>query len=1211
MNFLSDDDLFREICSKLFEFHKIGWTYNEKSQLLDTICEWNKLSITTNMNNNRRIKLENLLEILSNEIILSLLSAGKILSVIQTQTTNEWNNTLLTDVSRNIQTDWLTPLTSEFTSNTWNNLINTTTNSTTTTAEADYRQTVYERQQSESLQLALQPLNSVTHFYHHHEKDEQKEPLHEYRTILNENLSELAYLKWPTKDITSLKTVFYNLYNYNSIDALKTSILVVETIVTNRLADSNNIQRIIKYITSNSNNSCSWMKELNKIIKETGTGKSLQTLLQELEQLNGNIIVNQNELESIYQTIMNYYKESISSWSVNDIKNWTRTSAVSQKKQHKQPFSTNDDCIKMAVIIKAAYIHKQYCPRDIQILSVILLLRHKTHGGRITNIKTGEGKSIIVCMLAVYLALGRKKVDIITTSEVLAIRDTEEFKDFYEMFNLTCTHNCGDNLEDKTNYLLDIVYGTVNHFAGDLLRTEFYLENVRQNRPYEAAIVDEVDSMFIDQSNHYTQLASLTPGMKSLAIIFRLIWSCFSQFNITDDDCFVMINEQKQHCMINILTFIQEKLKNPNIIRCPTYRQEYINSKVPKWIKSCKTAMYYLHEKVDYVISDDGKIVVVDYRNTGVSQTNMHWNDGLHQFLQLKHQLRLSPERMCDSFFSNVTFFKKYRPNLYGLTGTVGAQSSQNFVRDVYEVDVVLIPKYLDSQFTIHPGQLARNRIEWLDKISIECNQFAVVNRRAVLIICQTIQDAVDVASKLEGNHPRHRIKLYVRSDDKQHDKPEQVCEGDIIVATNLAGRGTDLKPVTAINDCGGLHVIVPFLPQNLRVEQQAFGRAGRQGNPGSARLILNQEEDLPQLVQYFKNLAIDEHRTIEGVKQLRDKYKATTIQEATKKVRKIEAKDHLLQQFLNMAHSQREYIDFGNNKKYNPGFDSLRETWGNYCFKTDDMDDEASIQRLYKEFANKVQTCLNRCVQMKRNPDQQSQFTTYVRFQFGVKDDDAKRKENQANVDCHILNELIEHPKYFMDAGLNEVCGESGKIAGANSRSLKLLELAERRDDSDFIVFYNKAGCLVGQGKGSDALTAMNRSLNLLVYEIENRNKLIILNAKPPSDGKPPRVFAEVIFLQIVKSYIEATRNQLNQYDSDKHELTCNYEYWTEEFIQEQLNGTEFAYLIPDLEEERKEWCYEGLQFRYKFIIEAKRCWWKTIFIFVMGVAQVIGGAI
>ncbi|CAF0985289.1 unnamed protein product [Didymodactylos carnosus] len=431
------------------------------------------------------------------------------------------------------------------------------------------------------------------------------------------------------------------------------------------------------------------------------------------------------------------------------------------------------------------------------------------------------------------------------------------------------------------------------------------------------------------------------------------------------------------------------------------------------------------------------------------------------------------------------------------------------------------------------------------------------------------------------------------------------------LISTPGRGANINLKPVTAINDRGGLHVIVTFLPQNLRVEQQAFGRAGRQGNPGSARLILNQEEDLPQLIQYFKNLPIDEHRTIEGVKQLRDKYEATTIQEARKEVRKIEAKDHLLQQFLNMAHSQREYIDFGNNKKYNPGFDSLRETWGNYCFKIDDMDDEASIQRLYQKFANNVQTCLNRCVQIKRNPDQQSQFATYARSNFGVKDADAERKEKQANIDCHILNELIEDPKYFMNAGLNEVCGESGKIAGADSRSLKLLELAERRDDSDFIVFYNKAGCLVGQGKGSDAPIAMNRSLNLLVYEIENRNKLIILNTKPPPDGKPPRVFAEVIFLQIVKSYIEVTRNQLNQYDSDKHELTCNYEYWTEGFIQEQLNGTEFAHLIPDLEEERKEWCYEGLQFRYKFIIEAKRCWWKTIFIFVMGVAQVIGGAI
>ncbi|CAF5133511.1 unnamed protein product, partial [Rotaria sp. Silwood1] len=149
--------------------------------------------------------------------------------------------------------------------------------------------------------------------------------------------------------------------------------------------------------------------------------------------------------------------------------------------------------------------------------------------------------------------------------------------------------------------------------------------------------------------------------MKSLTVIFRLIWNCFSTYHISstgrdndeDNDCFVMKNEQNEPCKINILTFIEKKLEDQNLLRYPNYRQQYIQSKLRAWIQSCKHAMYSMYENIDYVISDDGKIVVVDYQNTGVSRTNMHWNNGLHQFLQLKHNLRLSPERMCDSFFSN------------------------------------------------------------------------------------------------------------------------------------------------------------------------------------------------------------------------------------------------------------------------------------------------------------------------------------------------------------------------------------------------------------------------------------------------------------------------------------------------------------------------------------------------------------------------------
>ncbi len=147
--------------------------------------------------------------------------------------------------------------------------------------------------------------------------------------------------------------------------------------------------------------------------------------------------------------------------------------------------------------------------------------------------------------MAVYLSLSPAKqyVDIITTSEILAKRDAEEFAPFYQMFNLTVGHNCTDPSQTP-DYTVHIIYGTVNNFAGDLLRTEFYLDTkVRGNRPYAAVIVDEVDSMFIDQREHFTQLASLTPGYKSLNVVLKFIFIFFKKYDLTEDDEFVIRQE--------------------------------------------------------------------------------------------------------------------------------------------------------------------------------------------------------------------------------------------------------------------------------------------------------------------------------------------------------------------------------------------------------------------------------------------------------------------------------------------------------------------------------------------------------------------------------------------------------------------------------------------------------------------------------------------
>ncbi|CAF4866157.1 unnamed protein product, partial [Rotaria sp. Silwood1] len=996
-----------------------------------------------------------------------------------------------------------------------------------------------------------------------------EESLEEYQTRLLNNLEELYQLKWDKLYVESLRNTFTNSENFNNLSSIKKALFVIETIVVNRISLKSHIERIINNITKSSSNR--WMNELNKIVNEQNKSKSLKKLLQELGEVNS--FINLDNLEQQYKKVMKYYeKETIrmTSFEIQTQQNYI------------------DEYYKIAVIIQAVYIFKQVQPRDIQILSLLLFIENeRKKQGRLAQIRTGEGKSIIVAMLAVYLSLesSKKYVDIITTSEILAQRDAQEFASFYQMFNLTVGHNCHDPSENS-NYSFDIIYGTVTQFAGDLLRTEFYLnKEVRGDRPYSTVIVDEVDSMFIDQREHFTQLASLTPGYKSLNIILKFIFVFFKKYNITENNEFI-IKQENGFVKVDAVHFISEKLNDKQLIEFSEFRRSYIFFKLPKWVQSARRALYELQLDVDYIINKENEIVVVDYLNTGVSQINMHWSDGIHQFLQLKHNLRMTPERMCDSFYSNVTLFKKYK-YLYGLTGTLGGKSSQKFIKKVYNIDVVIVPKYIDSIFDIYPNQFADNRQLWLEKILIECHTIAITNHRAVLIICQTIRDANDVQSYLSSQHSN--IKLYLRSDE--HTKPEEVHPGDVIVATNLAGRGTDLKILTSAVDHGGLHVIVTFMPNNSRVEQQAFGRAGRQGQPGSARLIIYKEYN--NMKPYKPE---DEIQIVEKWKKIRDKFEKDNMNEAIKEVNRIEAKDRLLVRFLNVVHSRKDDLPFTDDILQS-GFSSLRELWSSFC----DQDASTADER-FPAFANEIEQKLELAITTRKETLSQP----YSTFSWH-RNDEQYHNVHKANATCDALRQLIVHPKYFITAGIKMLCMKN--VFEREKRALTLYQQALNLDKQDFILHYNMVLCYIKNDQNSinEAIKELNIAVTLLNNEIERRKFLQIHDELSIETSVARSSIAELVYLEHVYSILTASQDQLCKFDEDKHEITCRNESW--DGTLSSLENTHFKAIKNELYAEYQEWCSEGLVWVFIFEIEAKRCWWKTIFIFVMGIAQIVGG--
>ncbi|XP_056318535.1 protein translocase subunit SecA-like [Danio aesculapii] len=290
------------------------------------------------------------------------------------------------------------------------------------------------------------------------------------------------------------------------------------------------------------------------------------------------------------------------------------------------------------------------------------------------------------------------------------------------------------------------------------------------------------------------------------------------------------------------MSYQTETIKDLNKSPIPD-REDLITGKVQIWIENAlqATKMTLGHE---YILHEDG-VVPVDYRCTGVVQNNMRWGEGLQQFLQMKHQTRLSNMSLITNFMSNVGLFKKYNDQIYGITGTLGDQTELDMLKNLYSgMKTCKIPSFRRRKLYELEGLLIPEDDEWIRTIcdAVKHQVFPTVYRgpRAALIICETINRAEMFHKTLADTMSKDKLKLYVNNNMNNSTVIDKTVEGgDVIIATNLAGRGTDLKVCKSVNEAGGLFVLQTYLPLNIRVEQQVFGRTARQGSPGSAQLIM------------------------------------------------------------------------------------------------------------------------------------------------------------------------------------------------------------------------------------------------------------------------------------------------------------------------------------------------------------------------------------
>ncbi|XP_026150918.1 protein translocase subunit SecA-like [Mastacembelus armatus] len=482
-------------------------------------------------------------------------------------------------------------------------------------------------------------------------------------------------------------------------------------------------------------------------------------------------------------------------------------------------------------------------PRLTQIVSLCLMALSKT--GRLIQVGTGEGKTCIVAMFAAFRAMRGEKVDIMSSSPVLAERDMREWKTFYERLNITVNSNINKQGKDLQRcYQCQVVYGTAEEFAGDWLKQHFHRMDTFGQREIQCAVVDEVDSLMLDKGLHVVYLSEDMPALQHLNPLLALIWATVNQYMhsqhmYSDEESVVRAVEAT---IKEALRFTPCELnKDQNICYIPGFLSDLVKSKLKVWIEKAFHA-HKMKNDHEYVIEKHG-LVPVDYSCTGVVENFMKWSDGLHQFLEMKHQCKLSDMTAITNYMSNVGLLQKYGDQIFGISGTLGQQAETETLQKIYNgITTCQIPTFKRRKLFEVEGVVVTDEQEWIEKIcdvvTAQTKPNLYRKERAVLVICESIKRAKTVHDAL-GNKVCNK-KLYINNNsDNTAVFSKHVEAGKVIIATNLAGRGTDLKVSDTVNRAGGLFVVQTFLPKNARVEAQAFGRTARQGSPGSAQLII------------------------------------------------------------------------------------------------------------------------------------------------------------------------------------------------------------------------------------------------------------------------------------------------------------------------------------------------------------------------------------
>ena len=570
-------------------------------------------------------------------------------------------------------------------------------------------------------------------------------------------------------------------------------------------------------------------------------------------------------------------------------------------------------------------------PFDVQLIGAMVL-----HNGRIAEMKTGEGKTL-VAVLPVYLnALTGKGVHVVTVNDYLAKRDAEWMGKVYKFLGLTVStivHGLYDD-ERRQAYNADVTYGTNNEFGFDYLRDnmKFSLQDYVQ-REFNYAIVDEVDSILIDEAR--TPLIISGPAEESTELYHRInrVGNMLrKEQDYTVDEksrAVIMTEEGVAHA---------EKIMNVENLYDPR------NIEILHHLNQSLKAHALFKRDVDYIVKD-GQVIIVD-EFTGRLMPGRRYSDGLHQSLEAKEGVRIENENQTLASITFQNYFRMYK-KLAGMTGTADTEAEE--FKKIYKLDVMVIPTNQKMIRVDNPDAIYKSEAEKFQAVVEEIKECHNVGQ-PVLVGTTSIEKSERLSRMLRLQGIKHEVL-----NAKQHEKEAQIVaqagkKGTVTLATNMAGRGTDIVLGPGVVATGGLHIIGTERHESRRIDNQLRGRSGRQGDPGSSRFYLSLEDDLLRIFGSDRIKNLMGRMGMEDGEPIEHRMVSNAIERAQKRVEghNFDIRKHLLE-YDDVMNKQREVI-YNQRREILAGTNLSEEIGQMIKELTDDLLDQFTDERTMPE---------------------------------------------------------------------------------------------------------------------------------------------------------------------------------------------------------------------------------------------------------------------